>query len=245
MTPKLKLLLTKLTPIVRGEMLNFYEGQSTSGICLETSRCLRVVLRHYGFDPRPCSVFIHVHNSVTTGVLVSNAALPDAELVKLINKSWDNGGWSVGTAAQRTVANPMIDRPNGGYNGHLILEVQDVLVDAAIRQYDRPEHNIFMPDILVTPIPAGFAEGVPAKQMVNGCLVVQHRTGDQQFRRMPGWSKRNGVNSEHEHNVVERKVVNAIIGRCDLHEQETHAVNDGEDGTDNNDLGGEQQSVAV
>ena len=99
--------------------------------------------------------------------------------------------------------------------------MQDVLVDAAIRQYDRPEREIHMPDMLVTPIPAGFASGVPAKQIVNGCLIVQCRTGDQQFRLLPGWSKRNGTISEHQHDLIEREVVNNIIRRRDDFEEES------------------------
>lgn len=221
MTPKLQSLLTRLAPIVRSQMLSYYEENLTTGFCLETSRCLKVVLRHYGFDAYPCSVFIHVHNPATTNVLVANAGLPDSELLPLVEKSWNNGGWSVGTTAQPDSENPMLDLANGGYNGHLVLQVQDVLVDAAIRHYHRPERDINMPDMLVTPIPAGFASGVPAKQTINGCLVVQYRTGDQQFRRLPGWSKRNGTISEQQHNVIERQVVRNIIRRCDDFEEES------------------------
>ena len=212
MTPKLQSLLTTLAPIVRKEMLNYYDENRSVGFCLETSRCLKVVLRHYGFDAHPCSVFIYVHNPATTNVLVANAGLPDSELMGFVENSWDNGGWSVGTAAQLDSPNAMIDLANGGYNGHLVLQMQDVLVDAAIRQYDRPEREIHMPDMLVTPIPAGFASGVPAKQIVNGCLIVQCRTGDQQFRLLPGWSKRNGTISEHQHDLIEREVVITSFG---------------------------------
>lgn len=207
MTPRLEQLLSKLGGIASEEMLRYYGDSQTTGICLETSRCMRVVLRHFGFDPRPVSVFINIHNPTTTEILLAGGSLADVE------RSWNNGGWTVGVRVTR--AYPFfIDPVNNGYNAHLVLHVQDVLVDAAIRQYERPQHGILLPDLLVTAVPQTFFSlKEDVRTVVNGCLVVHSYTGDQKFRSMPGWSKKGGRNSRRVHDLVERDIVNRIVAR--------------------------------
>ena len=58
MTPKLETLLHKLGDAAYEEMLRYYCAPKMEGICLETVRCLRVVLRHFGFAASPVSLFL-------------------------------------------------------------------------------------------------------------------------------------------------------------------------------------------
>jgi hypothetical protein len=213
MTPRLQHLLGQLEEVAHDEMLRYYDDSGVRGICLETARCLRIVLRHFGFNAYPQSVFIHIHNPITTELLRTNSHLPTAELSRLVQKSWDNGGWSTGTKAnaENSPVNPMIDPLNGGYNAHIVIRVQDVLIDAAIKQYERVQHNILLPRLLSTPVTPLFDGGEPNRCMVNGCLIVHVRSGDQQFRNMPGWSKQGGRISKKCHDIIERKIVNEII----------------------------------
>jgi hypothetical protein len=212
MTPRLQNLLGQLEEVVHDEMLRYYDDSGVRGICLETARCLRIVLRHFGFNANPLSVFIHIHNPITTEVLHTNSHLAKPELLRLVEKSWDAGGWSTGSRANPGNGNPLID-PNGGYNAHLVIRVQDVLIDAAIKQYERVQHNILLPRLLATPATPLFDRGEPNQCMVNGCLIVHVRSGDQQFRNMPGWSKQGGKISKKCHDIIERKIVNEIIDK--------------------------------
>jgi hypothetical protein len=158
--------------------------------------------------------FYGYHNPVSTKLLLENSHLPPAELQRLLEASWDKGGWSTGTAAQ---ANEQIMiGENRGYNAHLVLRCQDVLIDGSISQFSRPQHGIAFPGcMLVTQVSPTFfqRDGPPVKDMVNDCLVVTRYAGDQSFRRAPGWSKQGGVNSKTAHCLVEHKTVNAIIAR--------------------------------
>jgi len=213
MTPKLETLLHKLGDAAYEEMLRYYCAPKMEGICLETVRCLRVVLRHFGFAASPVSLFVYIHNPVTTRILLENPDLPSAEIKRLMEASWENGGWSTGTTAHSDRDPTTL--PEHGYNAHLVLRCQDVLIDGSIVQYSRPQHGITFPGcMLVTPVPPTFFQrGQFVKQITNDCLIVLEYAGDQSFRRAPGWSKQGGVNSKAAHCRVERKIVNAIIAR--------------------------------
>jgi hypothetical protein len=203
MTPKLATLLHKLGDSAYEEMLRYYCAPKTEGICLETVRCLRAVLRHFGFAASPVSLFVYIHNPVTTRILLENPDLPSAEIMRLMEASWENGGWSVGTAAHRDSDPATL--PERGYNAHLVLRCQDVLIDGSIAQYSGPRHGNVPPTF--------FQRGQFVKEITNDCLIVLEYAGDQSFRRMPGWSKQGGVNSKAAHDRVERRIVNAIIAR--------------------------------
>lgn len=213
MTSKLERLLHTLGDVAYEEMLRYYETPQMEGICLETTRCLRVVLRHFGFEASPVSIFIAIHNPVCTKLLLENSHLPPAELQRLLEASWDKGGWSTGTRAQ--TANDATIDPNRGYNAHLVLRCQDVLIDGSIQQYARPQHNINFPGcMLITRVPPTFfRRGQSVRNMVNDCLLVLEYAGDQNFRGMPGWSRQGGANSKAAHDRIERKIVNTIIAR--------------------------------
>jgi hypothetical protein len=214
---KLGLLLSRLKDAAHEEMLRYY-GDNVTGICIETARCMEIELRYYGFDPRPCSVFLNIHNPVTTKIIFGG------ENKRMVEESWNHGGWSVGV---RPSGQTLID-PTIGYYAHLVLRLQDMLIDASIKRFERPLHSIVMPKLLVTRVTGEFAAGgEPVRNVVNDCLVLYEYCGDQRFRNTPAWTKEGGKNTRGTHDAVERAVVNAIIERVGLVQESDELYGEG------------------
>jgi len=222
---ELPTLLEALTPIAAEEMRTYYETQTT-GICLETSRCLRLVFQHYGYAAHPRSVFYEVYNPLTSRLLLEaeRAELSKEEKVRILDASFQVGGWSVG--CYKSDGGEMVggfangDIRKGGYNGHLLLRVEDVLVDASIKQADRPQHNIHLPEMLAVQLGDAaddFERGkCKLSTSVNSCLIRYQKTFDNEWKWLPGWSKEGGRNPRSLHNEVEALVVGKIIERIEV-----------------------------
>ena len=123
------------------------------------------------------------------------------------------GGATVRTAPVRTGTYSMgvteesalVGGP-GKWAGHMLTLVQDVLVDASLDQFNRPQHNIVLPSFITVPARTAFLEY--RSQLAgtsNGCEIVYKRTRDNAWRSAPDWTNESRA----------RRAVNAIIGRVD------------------------------
>jgi hypothetical protein len=174
--PALPELIDALTPVVRPSMREAFDPDC----CIATCRILRRVFARFGYaaEALPCAV--SVSNPAMTEYLASGGYLPDddEELLRLCERL---GAWRIGMKPipQRT-----------GFQGHVVLRVEHMLVDASLDQVDRPAKKIFMPPLLAfEPFDAFWAKpGEHGGEVrVNGCSVVYQPLSDYSFRTTPGW----------------------------------------------------------
>jgi hypothetical protein len=95
-------------------------------------------------------------------------------------QQWGDGSWSVGIGMG-------LPEAEGRWDGHLIVEAGGWFADYAIRQVERPEHNIITGDAIVGPLPAG-GQSWSCDDPNTGTVVDYKRTGNQSFRNGPDWT---------------------------------------------------------
>jgi hypothetical protein len=119
----------------------------------------------------------------------SGVPFPDdpTELRELMNGA---GAWRIDITEKRT--------------RHLLLLVQDVLVDASLDFCNRSEHNITIPSFITMPSPPAFLKfRTQLALTVNGCEIVYRRSRDNTWLSEPDWTNESRA----------RRAVNANIGR--------------------------------
>jgi hypothetical protein len=196
MSPKLDRRLQALAPIVREEILKDFAPDC----CIATAAILRRVFRHFHFDTTPIPVHVFVFNAAYLKLRASGVPFPDDadELRALFDRT---GAYSMGV----TEESALVGGP-GKWAGHMLTLVQDVLVDASLDQFNRPQHNIVLPSFITVPARTAFLEY--RSQLAgtsNGCEIVYKRTRDNAWRSAPDWTNESRA----------RRAVNAIIGRVD------------------------------
>jgi hypothetical protein len=200
MTPRLELLLTRLAPVVREEMLKV----AVPNCCIATVAVLRRVFRHHGFEARGVPVAVTIRNRKMLEALAKGIPIPDDP--KALHKWMEaTGSWSIGILPESALESRA--RGYDAFGGHLVCHVQDTLVDASLDQANRPEHDIkLLPFIAVETSP----EFLAGKQMlvgkVNGCEVTYRPLRTSEWRKSADWIEERRY----------RATVNAIIERAKL-----------------------------
>jgi hypothetical protein len=93
------------------------------------------------------------------------------------------GAWSIGILPGMT--------PPGGYAGHLILRVGPYLVDASIKQCERPDKQMELPCLLATrQAERLLAQGQLAIDVGPCVLRYTLIEPEQDYRRSPDWVRR-------------------------------------------------------
>jgi hypothetical protein len=85
------------------------------------------------------------------------------------------------------------DASLGGYGGHLIAQVDDLLIDADAGQFHRAEKQIIMPPTLIMDVSATDWPDKPVVwKMTNGALLIYETNPAPVFdyRRAPDWTDR-------------------------------------------------------
>jgi hypothetical protein len=200
MTPKLETLLGRLGPVVRDEILKV----CVPNCCIATVAILRRVLKHFHFEARGFAVSMVVRNPEMVRFMEATTPyqrMPDdpAELERWMKRS---GCWSIGIMPEsRAVCQA---KGYDGFGGHLVTLVQDVMVDCSLDQANRPQHNIHLPQMLISEAPPVFLERrASLVGCANGCEVVYTGLKDESWRGSPDW----------KHEPRYRETVNAIIKR--------------------------------
>lgn len=186
MNCRLSDLLDRLAPVVREEIRRDF----LPNCCIATAAILRRVFRHFRFMSSPVPVEVVVRNPRMVE-LYRRGNVPGGDLDLWFRAT---GAYSVGAVRESF----------GGFAGHLVTQVQDVLVDASLDQCNRPDHGIELPSFMVTNIAPGFEMGRSQAGIVNGCEVLMSRLrGDSTWRTAPDWTNEDRA----------RRAVNAIIER--------------------------------
>jgi hypothetical protein len=193
MTPQLDRLLASLAPIVRDEILKDFAPDC----CIATAAILRRVFRHFHLDTTPIPVSVHIFNAAYLKLRRAGVPFPDdpAELHELMDRTE-----AVAIGITEESVHP------GKWPGHMLVLVEDVLVDASLDFCNRPEHNITLPSFMTMPSRPPFLEfRSQLARMVNGCEIVYRRSHDNAWLSDPDWTTESRA----------RRAVNAIIGRVD------------------------------
>ena len=195
MTPRLSSLLDRMAPVVREEVRRDF----LPNCCIASAAILQRVFRHFRFSTSPVPVEVVVRNPRFVTLIERGCKIPgDPDRMRQWFKG--TGAYSVGITRE----SPGNHFEGGGFSGHLVTRVQDVLVDASLDQASRPAHGINLPRFIVTNIAPGFLEGKSQVGIVNGCEVLYTRlTGDSTWRSSPDWTNEDRA----------RRAVNAIIER--------------------------------
>ncbi len=192
MSSQLDRLLESLAPIVRDEILKDFAPDC----CIATAAILRRVFRHFHFDTSPIPVYVHIFNAAYLKLRGTGVPFPDdpAEMRELMDRT--------GASA---VAIGESGHP-GKWPGHMLVLVQDVLVDASLDFCNRTEHSITIPPFMTTPARPAFLEyRSQLARIVNGCEIVYRRSRDNAWLGDPDWTTESRA----------RRAVNAIIGKVD------------------------------
>lgn len=123
---------------------------STTAACIVSSRALVELLLSYGVDASAICVRVVVRNAVQQYHLAKWAEHnPKRTPPLMVQRHWrdDLGAHEIGIGFGS-------DEPMPGYDGHVVVYVPQLrlVLDASIRQVDRPHKNIGpMPSLLVVP----------------------------------------------------------------------------------------------
>lgn len=181
MTNKIPLptLLNAMKPVVRRTMLEAFRPDC----CIATCRILREVFADYGYKARPVAVSVEVLNAEMIA-LMQEGPLPDdrAERTVLFDQ---RGAWGVGIGAPGPPLN------GNSFVGHLVLNVDGVLIDGSLDQAQRPEKKILLPSLLWFKPDAGFfaprSKGQRTSGIVGDCLLNYRRIDNESYTTGKNW----------------------------------------------------------
>lgn len=184
MTPELTQLLDRLAPVAWPALRERYNADC----CIAAAAILKEVFRRRGFDAKVIPVTVEVYNARMDKLLRSGTKLPEdrARREMLLDLT---GAWSVGIQPAGPAPLAINDQRGGGYGGHLILNVEDCLVDASIKQCDRPQRQIVLPDMVVTEARYLLEDGVMHFK-IHDLTVVYRRLDDQSYLKARDWTRR-------------------------------------------------------
>jgi hypothetical protein len=190
-------LLRRLDGVAWGALREEY----TPDCCIAACAVLRRVFDYYGHtaEPVPCNVYIF--NAVCARLLERCGVPSNAEARRKLYAL--TGAHSVGITEESEFAGAPVK--GGRFGGHLVLRVRDALVDATLKQADRPAHKIMLPDFLtLRNAPRNFAGDRRIELTVNGCWLVYDESNNQKFRHAPDWLRRTTPYPETVRRIIER-----------------------------------------
>lgn len=195
MTPKLHAFVQKLGAIPREELLKDF----APNCCIATVRSLQDVFRHFRFpSAKAMCVELRIENKIYVD-LETRGQMPRPMRPAALNRWFaETGAYSIGI----TPASALLGADS--YGGHLVLQVQDAIIDASIAQCSRPKEGINMPDLLVlTPPAPWFASRDWFAREVNDCRVLFRILNDHSYRSASDW----------KNPAITRAATNRIIAR--------------------------------
>lgn len=191
-------LLKRLAPITYPALCEEY----TFDCCIAAASILKRVFKQHGHQAEVIPVTVAVFNAAMLKLL-SHGPLPKdrqqrAMLMEL------SGAWGVGIQPASAVLSVLSDRRGGGYGGHLLLRVEDYLVDATIKQVDRPDKGIVMPPMIVTRGATRLLAENKLHIEIDGCVVTYETLNDQSYRTAPDWVRRSTPFPETVRKIISR-----------------------------------------
>jgi hypothetical protein len=184
MTDRLAALLDRLADVAYPALRERYRADC----CVAAAAILKRVFEVYGFKSEVIPVAVEIYNAQMDKLLRQGTRLPeDRERREMFFDL--TGAWSVGLMPSGPAPLAINDQRGGGFGGHLILHVEDCLIDATIKQADRPHKQIVLPELVVTEAAHLVSDGVMHLR-VNDCAVVYRRIDDHSYRSAPDWRRR-------------------------------------------------------
>jgi len=77
-----------------------------------------------------------------------------------------------------------------GWDGHLVLRVEDILLDGSIVMCSRPAQGIFLPKMLWVQVDSDWDApgGIVGVTLLNGCEITYEHLNDDTWRDSPYWN---------------------------------------------------------
>jgi hypothetical protein len=166
--------------------------------CIPTCRILRDVFARFGYaaEALPCAVLIQ--NAAMLEYYAST--VPEEEEEERVRVYARLGAWRIDVMLN--------SNKSRGFEGHVVICVEHMLVDASLQQVDRPVKKVFMPPLLAfEPCEAFFDKpsGQGVVGIVNGCSVAYQRLTDYRFHNSPLW-----LDEGWPYSDVHKKIVRSI-----------------------------------
>jgi hypothetical protein len=181
-----------------------------SNVCIPTSRVIQSVLGHFGFESYPVPTEVGACNKVQAEIFKSiggreQAANATSELRKIWARK---GAWS--TAIGPGIAEAGLPVRTDGWDGHLVLRVEDILLDGSIAMLNDLAKDLSPPKLLWTPVDPEWDRGIGCAgvTLTNGCEVVYGKLSDDSWRGAPYWKA-----DREPYKSLQSKMVEAILAR--------------------------------
>jgi hypothetical protein len=165
--------------------------------CIAATRVTLDVFRHFGVRGYPQVVQLDVFNPAFRLLTNKLGRMPTEEEARAHDDIWLV---TVGFPRDNEL-DSLVGFLAGRWHGHLVallrLGRRHVLVDASLKQAERPEKGIALPDILTLTVPASFPQGEPyaIHDVERGCILgYRPRQEYDPYDSAPDW--RSGVYSE-------------------------------------------------
>lgn len=195
-------LIDRLAPVAYPAMLESYRPDC----CVAAAAILMHVFRECGYRAGVITVTVEIYNAAMVDLLERDAIPSDREEKLALLES--TGAWGVGIVPPSyPIDTPLRDtrRPmGGGYGGHLLLCVNQFLVDATIMQAQRVEKDIRLPLMLWSNQAKALLCDGNLFLGVNNCAVVYRRIKDDSYRAAPDWQRRTTPYPETVRKILER-----------------------------------------
>jgi len=148
--------------------------------CLNATRITIEVLAQFGVATRAQPTQVLVMNEVMWREVTRRGRLPESEAESL---EWMNafGAYSVGVTGEAA------DDLPPGYPAHLIAVADGYLIDAAARQFHRPAHEIYTPEVLLTRMTRSTSPWIV--EGPNGTVISYQALDDQSYRTVAGFQR--------------------------------------------------------
>lgn len=213
MTEKLETLLVRLRPVARDEIVGVL---GHSNVCIPTSRVIQSVLGHFGFESYPVTTEVSACNKVQAQIFKSiggreKAANTTAEQ----RKDWARkGAWA--TAIGPGVAEAGLPVRTDGWDGHLVLRVEDMLLDGSIAMLNNSAKDLNLPKLLWTPVDPEWDRGrqYAGLTLDNGCEVVYAKLDDDSWRLAAYWKA-----DTEPYKSMQARTVEAILTRVNVEQR--------------------------
>jgi len=179
-------------------------------VCIPTCRVLQAVLKYLSFESYPVETEVSVCNKIQAEIFRSMGGREQViHATSEQQKEWtDRGAWA--TAIGPGVARAGLPVRTGGWDGHLVLRVEDVLLDGSIEMLNDPARGLSLPKLLWTPVDAEWdtATRYATVPMPNGCEVVYGKLNDDTWRYTPYWKA-----ETEPYKTMQSKMVEAILAK--------------------------------
>jgi hypothetical protein len=203
----LKEIVDSLAPVVYPALREEY----TRDCCIAAAAILTRVFDEYGYRAEVVPVTVHIFNAAMVS-LINKGPLPDDETQRhmLFDLTGAHGVGIVPASATLSAASRV---RGGGYGGHLLLRVENWLIDATIRQAERLEKKMPLPNMIAVDRADQLERNGRLNLSVGSCELVYARIHDQSYRTAPDWTRRSTPYPETVRKILARATQGELHAR--------------------------------